>query len=38
MRSKMEALGWFTAFVGMIGLLVFSLFSRSALLGLAGGF
>lgn len=24
MRSKMEALGWFTAFVGMIGLLVFS--------------
>lgn len=24
MKSKMEALGWFTAFVGMIGLLVFS--------------
>lgn len=24
MRSKIEALGWFAAFVGMIGLLVFS--------------
>lgn len=24
MRNKMEALGWVTAFIGMIGLLVFS--------------
>lgn len=24
MEDKMEALGWFTAFIGMVGLLVFS--------------